>query len=150
MATGFVLDPLGEKLTIGQLPAIGNLGGGLGLAGVETEKCGYGGDHVGHGETVGASGHDVGAVEFYGCEGDAAMLLANAGLDQGANEGLDGAAGWAPRCGPQRQQRDTRGRRYGEICLESVIVADSVRGVAWSDESGTRRRRRRAVRAEGC
>lgn len=139
MATGFVLNPFGEKLRISQASAIGNFGGGLGFAGVETEKCGYGGDHVSHGETIGTSGHDVGAVELYRCEGDAAMLLADPGLDQGADKGLNGTAGWAPRSGPQREQRDARRGGHGEICLERVIIAGAVRGLGSDEEKDKKR-----------
>lgn len=108
MTPGFVPYPLGEKLAISQLPRICDLGGGLRLAGVEAEQSGYGGNHVGHGKAVGASRHDVGTVKFYGGESDAAVFLADTRLDQGSDEGLDGAAGWAPRSGPEGQERGAR------------------------------------------
>lgn len=138
MPTSFVLYPLGEKLTIGQLPAVGDFGGGLGLAGIKGEEGGYGGDHVCHGKTVGAGRHDVGAVKLYGGERDAAVLLADAGLDERAEEGLDGATSRAPRRRPQRQERDAGGRGDGEIGLKGIIVANSAGGCdTRSDEEKT-------------
>lgn len=125
MTSGLVLNPLGEKLAIGQLSAVGDLGGGLGLAGVEAEKGGYGGDHICHGQTIGASGHDVGAIKLNGGKGDAAFCLAKTRLDEGADQRLDGTTGWAPRGGPECQERDAGGRGHGEISLKGVIVANS-------------------------
>ena len=106
VTASLVLNPLGEKLAIGELPAVGDLGSGLGLAGVEAEERGYGSDHVGHGQAVGAGRHDVGAVKLYGGESHATLVLAYAGLDQRANQRLHGTAGRAPGGSPQRQERD--------------------------------------------
>lgn len=124
MTSGFILNPLGQEVFISQTSGISHLGGSLSLTGVEAEQSGYRCNHVGHGEALGAGRHDVGTVKLDWRKGDAALGLANARLDEGADEGLDVTAGWAPRRGPEGQEGRARGRREGEMGLECVIVAD--------------------------
>lgn len=82
MSFGLVANPLHQKLSISELPAIGDPGGRLRLARVEAEQGGYRRDHVRHGQRVGATAHDVGAIKLYGGKADAALCLANAGFHE--------------------------------------------------------------------
>lgn len=95
-------DPVGQELAVSEAPPVGDPRGadGLATAGVKGQQRGDGGDHVGHGEALG-----VRCVELDGDQVDAALGLAGPLLDQGADEGVDGAAGRAPGRGPEGEQR---------------------------------------------
>lgn len=100
MALGLVANPLSQELAVGKFSCVGDLCLSLGLAGVEAEEGGDGIDHVGECKVRGA-GHDVRAVELDKGKGDAALGLAYTGLNEGAQQRGDGAAGRAPRGSPE-------------------------------------------------
>lgn len=126
MPPGLGANPLDQKLAIGQRPRVGDLCSNLGLAGVEAEQGGDRRDHVLQGK-VGAPGHDVGRVKLDRSQGDATLVLADARLDEGAQEGGDDAAGGTPRGGPECEEGDARGGGEGEVSGEGVWVADAGR-----------------------
>lgn len=125
MPAGLGPDPLLEEGAVPQLVPVGDLGGELGLAGVEAEQGGHAGDHVGGAE---GGGGDVGAVVLDLAVGDAALLGADPGLDELAEERGDLVAGGAPRGGPEGEEGPARGGRELEVGGELVLVADAVRG----------------------
>lgn len=126
MAAGLVADPFLEELAVSELAAVSDARGRLGLAGVETEQSGDRGDHVCHGEVVGAGdGHDVRAVKLDGSQEDATLGLTHPGLNEGGEQREDGAARRAPRGGPEGEEGGARRGRQRQVCVEGVRVADS-------------------------
>lgn len=95
-------DPIGQELAVSEAPPVSDPRGADGLAapGVKGQQRGDGCDHVGHGEALG-----VWCVELDRDQVDAALGLAGPLLDQGADEGIHGAAGRAPGRGPEGEQR---------------------------------------------
>lgn len=94
--------PLLQKLTVGHLPGIRNLGLDLSLLGVETEKSREGTDHVGHPQT---RAHDIWRVVLDFAVAHPALSLTDTGLDELPDEGFYDFAGWAVRGCPHRQER---------------------------------------------
>lgn len=92
MPLGLSPDPFLEKLLVGKLPRIRQLGRRLGLSAVKAQQRGDAGDHIGHGK-IGAPGHDIGRVKLDRSKGNAALILAHAGLDKFPDEGADDFAG---------------------------------------------------------
>jgi hypothetical protein len=116
-------DPFLQEAPISQLPAVDDLGLDLRLAGIKAQQGRDGGDEVLVAEP---GGHDVRGVVLDGAVGDAALVLAQARRDQVAQQRLDDAAGRAPRCGPQGEQRGARGGGEQLVRVELVRVTNAV------------------------
>ena len=128
---GLLADPIRQKMAVRQLACIDNASSGLTPPGVEGEQRGDGGDHV-----LGAKTCGVGGIELDGDVVDAALVFADAGLeDEGAQQGRDGATGGAPRGSPEGEQGHVGGGREGQVGVEGVGVTDAV-GEYWSVVSG--------------
>lgn len=105
VAPSLVPDPLLEPGAVAQLPGVGRLGLGLGLAGVEAEQRRDAVDHVRHAQPA---RHDVRAVVLDGAQVHAALGLADARRDQLVQQRRHHLARRAPVGRPQREQGRAR------------------------------------------